>query len=125
MLWLDAGDKNTGTIENKVFKGDLLNRFFNYAKLNGSAIGNHDFDLGISHLKKQMLKLKSLYLNTNIYKKKSNEWFEAKNEEIGKIVMVGDLKVGIIALTTVTTPHTTAANVSSLDFRNLTETALN
>ena len=47
-LYLDAGDQFQGAIEasEKVSSGEIMNDYFNSAKVDGSAIGNHEFDYG-------------------------------------------------------------------------------
>jgi 2',3'-cyclic-nucleotide 2'-phosphodiesterase (5'-nucleotidase family) len=54
MLWLDAGDQWTGTLESKLFNGKPLTVFYNDLGLNATAIGNHDFDMGVDILKTRM-----------------------------------------------------------------------
>jgi 2',3'-cyclic-nucleotide 2'-phosphodiesterase (5'-nucleotidase family) len=51
-LYLDAGDQFQGGIESSklVSSGKIMNDFYDALDLNGSAIGNHEFDFGPSFL---------------------------------------------------------------------------
>lgn len=48
MLYLDGGDQFQGGIESSmhVSKGQIMNDFYNTIGVDGSAIGNHEFDFG-------------------------------------------------------------------------------
>lgn len=48
VLYLDAGDQFQGGIESSslVSSGQIMNDFYNTLGVDGSAIGNHEFDFG-------------------------------------------------------------------------------
>ena len=71
-LWLDGGDQFQGTVEVMLSEGEIMKDFFNYANLNGIAIGNHDFDYGVEKLKEH-IKTKIFQLYVLIYMIKSKE----------------------------------------------------
>ena len=47
-MYLDGGDQFQGGIESSklISGGEIMNDFFGMMKINGSAIGNHEFDFG-------------------------------------------------------------------------------
>jgi len=45
-LWLDSGDQFQGGIESIISNGSIITDFFNVMNLDGSTIGNHEFDFG-------------------------------------------------------------------------------
>ena len=47
LLWLDAGDLYTGTLESQHFDGETISRALNHLGLNATAPGNHEFDFGL------------------------------------------------------------------------------
>ena len=53
-LWFDGGDQFQGTMECMLSEGGIMKDFYNSAKLDGIAIGNHEFDYGIEKLKKHI-----------------------------------------------------------------------
>ena len=52
VLYLDGGDQFQGGIESSklISSGKIMNDFYGIMKINGSAIGNHEFDFGPSFL---------------------------------------------------------------------------
>ena len=51
-LYFDSGDQFQGGLESspKITSGSLINKFMDYLDLDGSAVGNHDFDYGYEFL---------------------------------------------------------------------------
>ena len=47
LLWLDAGDLYTGTLESQYFEGETISTALNYLGLDATAPGNHEFDFGL------------------------------------------------------------------------------
>jgi 2',3'-cyclic-nucleotide 2'-phosphodiesterase (5'-nucleotidase family) len=47
-IWLDAGDQFSGAIESTKSKGTIMMDFFNTMRVDGAAIGNHEFDRGLN-----------------------------------------------------------------------------
>lgn len=59
VLYLDAGDHYQGGIEASkiISSGEIISDYFNHLSLQGSAIGNHEFDLGPEFLDMYLKKL--------------------------------------------------------------------
>ena len=96
-------------------------KFFDYKNISGrtgAAIGNHDFDFGLKNMNDQFSKAHFPHLAANIYNKSENNVWNFSNTFPHKIFQVGGLKVGVIGLTTMSTPHTTATDVSELIFED-------
>jgi 5'-nucleotidase len=66
LLWLDAGDQYTGTLESQFFKGKPMSEAFNYLKLDIAAPGNHDFDFGLQSYEKSLERQQYVTLFANI-----------------------------------------------------------
>jgi len=115
-LWLDGGDQFQGGIENRLSNGTIITEFFDTVALDGAAIGNHEFDFGMSFLYERLEESNFTYLAANIYEDSTNKTEFMPNTKVAKIYQVGDIKVGVIGLTTVDTPHTTSGDVSTLRF---------
>jgi 5'-nucleotidase len=143
LLLLDAGDEFQGSIDSNLEEGRPMVRFFNQLGFNAAAIGNHEFDFGPvgSYGSYDPVKIKGQdlrgtlearireanypYLAANIYNKKTGAFPGVPGTKASIIVRAGNLKVGIIGLTTIDTPTTTRpAYAASLDFRNLAKVAL-
>ena len=134
LLWLDAGDEFQGskshflllifllgTIESNDFFGEPIIKFFNYKNISGktgSAIGNHDFDFGFQNMSNQFLKADFPHLAANVYNRSTESVWNFTNTFPHQVFRVGRLKVGVIGLTTMNTPHTTSFNVSGLEFKD-------
>jgi 2',3'-cyclic-nucleotide 2'-phosphodiesterase (5'-nucleotidase family) len=67
LLWLDAGDQYTGTLESSLFKGETITRAFNIMGLDSTVTGNHEFDLGLSTYQERLAqsRYKTVVSNTN------------------------------------------------------------
>lgn len=52
VLYLDAGDQFQGGIESSklISSGKIMNDFYGLSQVQGSAIGNHEFDFGPTFL---------------------------------------------------------------------------
>jgi 5'-nucleotidase len=126
-LWLDAGDEFQGSLESNLGGGAPMVDFFNLLKLNGAAIGNHEFDFGLPNLRARMQQAHYPYLAANIVDKDSGKLADFPNTLPHTIYTVGDsgLKVGVLGLSTLDTPTTTRAeNVASFRFENFHDTTL-
>ncbi|SHH32154.1 bifunctional UDP-sugar hydrolase/5'-nucleotidase [Thermosipho atlanticus] len=117
VLFLHAGDLNTGVPES-----DLLNALpdifvLNRMKLTAMAVGNHEFDKDRSVLEYQMSIAKFPFLSANIYKNGKPFFtpYIIKN--------VGGVKVAIFGLTTEETAILEPLYSSDLEFRNAIEVA--
>lgn len=115
-IWLDAGDEFQGSLESNFFYGASVVDFFNYEQLNAAAVGNHEFDFGFEKLNDRFKQAHYPYLASNI----SPEFGAKKNT----ILDVDGTKIGIIGLSTLQTPITTATNVSRIQFENLAKSTI-
>ncbi len=125
LIWLDAGDQFQGTLESNPSGGATMVQFFNFQKLNAAAVGNHEFDFGLSSLTERMKEAQYPFLAANIAETKSGKRAEFPNTYPHILINAGKLKVGIIGLSTLDTPKTTRAkSVQTLRFDNLKEATL-
>jgi 5'-nucleotidase len=130
LLWLDAGDEFQGSIESNSNYGAAMVKFFNTVGLDAAAVGNHEFDFAagadadqsdrLANLKDRMRQAHYPYLAANIYDRKTEHLADFPNTAPSKLFDVGRVKVGVIGLSTRTTPTTTRPeNVQTLSFGNL------
>lgn len=130
LLILDAGDQWQGTLESNLVKGKSVVEFYNRIGVHAAAIGNHEFDFGaeekstdtLSVLKNRMKEAKYPYLSANTFEKKSGKRLTATNLYPHWVLNAGAVKVGVIGVTTETTPATThQKNISHLEFKKIAE----
>ncbi len=120
LLWLDAGDEFQGTLESNPSGGSSVVQFFNFQKLTAAAIGNHEFDFGLASLKERMQEAQYPFLAANILDAKTGKRSEFPNTFPKLMVSAGNLKIGVLGLSTLDTPKTTrVSNVQTLRFENL------
>jgi 5'-nucleotidase len=125
LIWLDGGDQFQGSLESNTQGGKPMVDFFNRFGLVSSAVGNHEFDFGLSTLKTRMSEAHYPYLAANIRDRNSEEIAPFPNTLPSQIFKVGNLKVGVIGLSTLDTPTTTRAiNVQTLTFDELKSSTL-
>ncbi|MGZ3710828.1 MAG: bifunctional metallophosphatase/5'-nucleotidase [Bdellovibrionota bacterium] len=134
LVLLDAGDIFQGTMESNTFKGESTLAFYNLLPYRASAVGNHEFDYGplvkgdkdrLGALKTRMSEAKFPFVQANIFWKGTTKLWREKNLQPSVIVNAGGHKIGILGLTTDTTPaKTLPMNVAHLDFRALAPAAL-
>ncbi|HEX6558716.1 MAG TPA: bifunctional UDP-sugar hydrolase/5'-nucleotidase, partial [Longimicrobiales bacterium] len=114
---LDGGDVMQGTPISNLTKGRSTVSFFNAAGYRGVAIGNHDFDWTVSVLRARMAQAKFRWLSANVFVAGTDRqpaWAKPT-----ALIAAGDVKIGIIGLSTEDTPITTkASNVVGLEFRS-------
>jgi 5'-nucleotidase len=139
-LLVDSGDLFQGTIISNTTNGSTVVTWMNYAGYLATAIGNHDFDFGpgdgsnqVTHpgqdplgvLKAREAQAHFKFLSANIcsidedpaHCASPTAYPIASFAQPYLIQSVHGVKIGIIGLTTTSTPETTlAANVSSLRF---------
>lgn len=105
VLLLDGGDQFQGTIWFNVYKGDEAAYFMNYLNYDAMALGNHEFDNGVSGLLSPFLmKVKFPVLSANI----KSDMHIASNItgyfQPYKILDVGGEKIAIVGYTSKETP---------------------
>ena len=118
-LLLSGGDHWTGPAISTWFEGESMVEVMNTMGYDATAIGNHEFDFGLDNLEQRVRQANFPYLAANIRWKVS----ETLPTELGILahttVVVNDLTVGIIGLSTTDTARTTnPANVVDLTFLN-------
>ncbi len=139
-ILLDAGDEFQGTIESNADEGAPVVQFYNLIGVNAAAVGNHEFDFGISGpdrtardstqdlqeaLKKRMTEAHYPYLSSNITERATHKPWAPKNLAPSTILISGKLKVGVIGLSTESTPVTTRPEyVRNLEFSALKASTL-
>ena len=123
-IWLDGGDQFQGTMEAMLSDGSIMKDFYNYAKLDAIAIGNHEFDYGIETLKQHIKNEKFPTLCANLYDKKNKKyiWEEGMWENVKPYHIFSvenpSIKIGVIGLATAETTLFTATDLSDYIFDN-------
>ncbi|MEJ2599221.1 MAG: bifunctional UDP-sugar hydrolase/5'-nucleotidase [Anaerolineales bacterium] len=118
-LILSGGDNWTGPAISTWFKGQSMVEVMNAMGYAASTIGNHEFDFGLQNLKQRAAEAQFPYLSANIVYKKSGKVPEDLGIQPYTILSAGDLKVGVIGLTTRQTPDITNPNVTGgLEFED-------
>ena len=126
-LWLDGGDQFQGTMEVMLSEGEIMKDYYNYVKLDGIAIGNHEFDYGIEKLKAYIKSQNYPTLCANLYDKKAGKyiweegmWEKVKPYHIYTLGGEGEtqIKIGVIGLLTAETVLYTSTNLSDYLFDN-------
>ncbi len=136
LLVLDAGDEYQGTIESNLEEGAPVVQFYNALGVHAAALGNHEFDFGpvgaegatgdiLGALKQRMSEARFPFVVSNIVEKNTKRPPELPNSQPHLILNAGQVKVGVIGLTTLDTPITTrAAFVQGLQFTDLREATI-
>ncbi len=134
LIWLDGGDEFQGSIESNIQKGAPMVTFFNQTGLNAAAIGNHEFDFGpetegtsdvLGALKARMREAKYPYLAANVFDKATGKLADLPNTFPSKMMTIGNIKIGVIGLSTQDTPRTTRGDyVKDLSFGDLREATI-
>ena len=113
-LILDGGDEWQGTPASNLAHGRPGVGIFERIGTAASALGNHEFDWGIDTLRARMREARYGILGANVRDTAGNDVRWIRDDTI---VTRGGYKVGIIGLSTTSTPQTTrAANVAGLRF---------
>ncbi|MFH1762969.1 MAG: bifunctional UDP-sugar hydrolase/5'-nucleotidase [Gemmatimonadota bacterium] len=114
-LVLSGGDNWTGPAISTWFEGESTVAVMNAMKYAASAIGNHEFDFAVGGLRERIVQADFPFLSANIRLKGSSSIpdfatpFAIKN--------VNGIRVGLVGLTTTTTPWTTFPTyVEDFDF---------
>jgi 2',3'-cyclic-nucleotide 2'-phosphodiesterase (5'-nucleotidase family) len=119
-LLLDGGDLMQGTAISNLTRGESAIAYFNAAGYDAAAIGNHEFDWGIDVLEQRMAQARFPLLSANIVRKADGArpvWAVPTATLRRK-----GLTIGIVGLTTRSTPTTTLpAQVADLRFTDLAQ----
>jgi 5'-nucleotidase len=140
VLLLDGGDLFQGTLATNLTEGAVMVDAYNYLGYQAVAIGNHEFDYGpvgpkvlatapgedpLGALKARIQQAKFPFLSANLYEAGSANRPSWLGNDGTTVVEIKGLKVGIVGLSTPTTPKTTLSdNVAALRFGSLAPEAL-
>lgn len=120
VLVFDAGDTVHGTNFASLSKGQSVIRLMNDMGLDAMAIGNHDFNYGFDELQIMQKEADFPILASNIVKEGTDE----KVFESNKVFEVGDLKIGVFALSTPETKvKSSPVNTEGLEFADVSAIA--
>lgn len=113
-ILVDGGDEFQGTPASNLAFGRPVVAMFHSLGLTASALGNHEFDWGQDTLRARMREAHYGILGANVRYASGRDVPWIRDDTL---VTVGELKVGVIGVSTVTTPSTTkAAHVTDLRF---------
>ena len=113
-LLLDAGDLFQGTLASNLSYGRPVVYYYNRMGYAAAALGNHEFDWGVDTLRARMRQARFGIFGANV---RYTDGRDVKWIPNDTIVTRGRTQIGIIGVSTVTTPTTTrAANVVGLRF---------
>lgn len=113
-LLLDAGDMFQGTPASNLAYGRPVVEFYNRMGYAAAALGNHEFDWGTDSLRARMRQAKYGIFGANVRYTDGRDVKWIRNDTI---VRRGAARIGIIGVSTVSTPTTTrAGNVVGLRF---------
>ncbi len=116
-LVLSGGDMWTGPAISTWTQGEAMATVMNAMNYSAAAIGNHEFDFKIEGLKERLEQSEFPFLSANIRTKSSGEIPDFALPYL--IKEVSDIKIGIIGLTSTTTPLSTFPDyVRDFDFIN-------
>jgi 5'-nucleotidase / UDP-sugar diphosphatase len=104
-LILSGGDMWTGPAISTWFKGESMAEVMNAMHYDAAAIGNHEFDFKIPALRDRIAQSSFPFLSANIREKATGNMPDFAIPYIVK--EVNDVKIGIIGLTSTSTPLTT------------------
>ncbi|MGB9599466.1 MAG: bifunctional metallophosphatase/5'-nucleotidase [Myxococcota bacterium] len=118
LILLDGGDMFQGSIVSNLSKGKAVIDFYNYLGYDAATIGNHEWDFGYDEitkdpqgtLKRRILGANFPFVAANIYYSESGKPFSLTNLKPYIIVEKKGIKIGIIGVTTTSTPITTHPN---------------
>ena len=134
MLYLDGGDLFQGGLESTITNGSIIVDYFNYAKLKGLTLGNHEFDYDKQYMDEKADQANFPFIVSNLYDKanKSRKIYGDKqviteiysfkynvnNEEV-------EIKIGVIGLTMILTKNQITGggfdNIEFKDYKSIVE----
>ena len=106
VLYFNGGDMYQGGIDSVLFNGEIILEYFNLIGLNGSTIGNHEYDYSRQWIENKIKNSNHKTLINNIMNKSNNKTNGAlgQNHETShlyeiKLVNNDIIKIGVIGLT--------------------------
>ncbi|WP_426753848.1 bifunctional metallophosphatase/5'-nucleotidase [Myxococcus sp. Y35] len=140
VLLLDAGDMFQGTLPSNLTEGAVVIDVYNHLGVAAAAIGNHEFDYGpegpgsmalgagedpLGALKARVRQARFPMLSANLREAATGKAPAWMGNDGTFLTTVKGVKVGVLGLTTESTPNVTnPANVTSLRFLPLAPAAL-
>jgi len=122
-LILSGGDMWTGAASSTWFQGESMVEVMNAMEYDAAAIGNHEFDFTVDGLNTNLTMMDFPLLSANIREKATGEIPSFAQPYI--IKNIGEIQVGIIGLSSLSTPRSTfPAYVEDYEFTSYTN-ALN
>ena len=117
VLVLSGGDNWTGPAISTWFDGQGMVEVMNALDYDASTIGNHEFDFGLDALKARIAEAGFPYLSANLRDKSTGEIPTDLGIQPYALLDVGGISVGVIGLTTLSTPLTTnPVNLERFEF---------
>jgi 2',3'-cyclic-nucleotide 2'-phosphodiesterase (5'-nucleotidase family) len=114
-LILSGGDMWTGPAISTWFEGESMVDVMNTMHYDAATVGSHEFDFKIEGLRKRHTQSKFPYISANLRNKSDGKIPDFVDPYI--IKEIDGIKIGIIGLTTTSTPRTTFPdNVVDYDF---------
>lgn len=140
VVLLDGGDMFQGTLVANHTEGAVVIKAYNHLGYDAVAIGNHEFDYGpvgpsvvaltegedpLGNIKKRIEEARFPVLAGNIFDKTTGEPVNWKNAKRTHLLERNGVTIGVIGLTTPTTPSVTLRqNVETLEFKSLAPVAV-
>ena len=116
-LVLSGGDMWTGAAISTWFDGESMVEVMNGMGYEAAAVGNHEFDFGLDTLLIRAEQMDFPLLSANIRDKETGETPTEWGLRPFTILDINGLRVGLVGLTSTSTPHTTnPTNVADFDF---------
>lgn len=116
-ILLSGGDMWTGPAISTWFQGESMAQVMNQMGYAAAAVGNHEFDFGLEVLRQRAEESSFPFVSANIRRKSDGRVPTDLGIQPYVLQTVNEVVVGIIGLTTTTTPVTTnPVNVSEFEF---------
>jgi len=116
-LVLSGGDNWTGPAISTTVSGASMVDVMNSMHYAATAVGNHEFDFGLDVMSQRIEEADFPYLSANVHWRETGRVPTDLGIQPFTIIEVNELRVGIIGLTTTSTPRTTMpSNVTALEF---------
>lgn len=126
-ILIDSGDATQGGMLASSSQGSKIIEIMNAAGYDVMGIGNHEFDYGLDALKLNATLAEFPMLSANLCDSEGNPILRTDRFNGCNIILqVGGKKIGVFAITTRGTKHTThPKNIEGVIFKDEIETALN